>query len=77
VYASGDCYTGEWVKDVAAGFGKMLCGGGDAYEGQWAGGRRDGKGTCTYAHGDRYQVRFLARWSRTPRNPIRSLRTTV
>jgi len=60
VYASGDCYTGEWVKDARTGYGKMVYGGGDEYEGQWVGGRRDGKGTGAYANGDRYQVRVGA-----------------
>ena len=53
--ATGDRYTGDFLKGQPHGHGRSVTSGGDKYTGEWREGQRHGKGKCIFANGDKYQ----------------------
>ncbi len=53
-YSSVSTYSGQFVKSLRQGKGKMTLQNGNVYEGQFVNGRMQGQGSTTYSNGDRY-----------------------
>lgn len=53
-YYNNGIYTGELMRGVAQGYGKMVWDDGDVYEGEWMYNKRHGTGTLVFASGDVY-----------------------
>lgn len=53
-YYNNGIYTGELLRGVAQGYGKMVWDDGDVYEGEWMYNKRHGIGTLVFASGDVY-----------------------
>jgi hypothetical protein len=55
VFATGECYEGNWVRNSRHGWGFATTPDGEHYAGLWELGYREGRGTQIYADGSRYQ----------------------
>ncbi len=53
-YSSVSTYSGQFVKGVRQGKGKLTMQNGNIYEGHFTNGRMHGEGSMTYSNGDRY-----------------------
>ena len=64
--ASGDSYTGVWVRGYPHGAGKLTKANGSHYVGQFAKGKMEGTGIFTFANGDVHAGEWKGAYDCTP-----------